>query len=163
MRRHERAGISFAGLVLHNVSVKRPRLVLTSLAVAVGVATVVTFSIVNHSLRASELAIMQTGRADFTVAQQGVSDILSSTIDEATLRRLAAEPGVAGATGVLIGTQRLERGQPAVPRDRDRSGRPRRVRGDGGGRHTPSARRLPIRSCSAGARRTTWASGSATD
>ncbi len=84
------------------VGVKRLRLTLASLAVAIGVMTVVTFSIVNDSLRSSALAIIQTGRADFTVAQKGVSDLLNSSIDEATLRRIRGYPQVAG-TGVLIG------------------------------------------------------------
>lgn len=94
------------------MQVKKLRLALTSLAVAIGVLTVVTFSIVDHSLRASALAIMQTGRADFTVAQKGTSDLLNSNIDAATFERISAEPGVARATGVLIGTTRLDADNP---------------------------------------------------
>lgn len=104
--------LTFVGLIVHNVAVKKVRLVLTSLAVAIGVLTVVTFSIVNHSLRESELAIMQTGRADFTIAQRGVSDLLNSNIDQATLTRIAADPGIAAATGVLVGTTRLNADNP---------------------------------------------------
>lgn len=111
-RRHRSAGLSFAGLVIHNVVVKKLRLALTSLAIAIGVLTVVTFSIIDHSLRASALAIMQTGRADFTIAQKGVSDLLNSNIDEATLRRIRADPAIATATGVLIGTTRLNTANP---------------------------------------------------
>jgi hypothetical protein len=80
--------------------------------VAVGVMTVVTFSIVNHSLRASALAIMQTSRADFTVAQKGVSDLLNSNMDEVTLQRIRTYPQGAGATGVLVGTTRLDADNP---------------------------------------------------
>ena len=105
-------GLTFLGLIAHNVAVKKLRLALASLAVAVGVMTVVTFSIVNHSLRASALAIMQTGRADFTVAQKGVSDLLNSNIDEATLRRISAYPQVGGAIGVLVGTTKLNADNP---------------------------------------------------
>ncbi|HEX2904903.1 MAG TPA: ABC transporter permease [Jatrophihabitans sp.] len=105
-------GLSFLGLVLHNVTVAKLRLAFTLLAVAIGVMTVVTFNIVNHSLRATELAIMQTGRADFTIAQKGVSDLLNSNVDEATLRRIQTEPGIAKATGVLIGTTKLNAANP---------------------------------------------------
>jgi putative ABC transport system permease protein len=105
-------GLSFAGLIAYNVSVKPLRLAFVSLAVAIGVMTVVTFSIVNHSLHASELAIMQTGRADFTIAQKGVADILNSNIDAPTLARIRAYPQVAGATGVLIGTAKLNASNP---------------------------------------------------
>lgn len=111
-RAHGSAGLTFAGLVFHNVVVKKLRLALTSLAIAIGVLTVVTFSIVDHSLRASALSIMQTGRADFTIAQKGVSDLLNSNIDDATLRRIAASPDIAAATGVLVGTTRLNADNP---------------------------------------------------
>lgn len=105
-------GLTFVGLVAHNVGVKKLRLALAALAVAVGVMTVVTFSIVNHSLRASALAIMQTGRADFTVAQKGVSDLLNSNVDSSAVQSIRQTPGVAAATGVLIGTTRLDRTHP---------------------------------------------------
>ncbi len=107
-----RGGLSFAGLVAHNIGVKKLRLAFSSLAVAIGVMTVVTFSIVNHSLRASELAIMQTGRADFTVAQKGVSDLLNSTVDQSALDRMRREPDIAAATGVLLSTTRLNADNP---------------------------------------------------
>jgi hypothetical protein len=77
---HGRRGLTFAGLIAHNVGGKALRLALAALTVGVGVMTVVTFNIVNHSLRTSALSIMQTGRADFTVAQKGVSDLLNSNI-----------------------------------------------------------------------------------
>jgi putative ABC transport system permease protein len=111
-RERRRGGLSFPGLVMHNVGVRKLRLTLASLAVAVGVMTVVTFSIVNHSVRASALAIMQTGRADFTIAQKGVSDLLNSNVDDATLRRISADPEIARATGVLIGTTKLNAKNP---------------------------------------------------
>jgi putative ABC transport system permease protein len=110
--RHLEHPLTFPRLVLHNISVKKMRLALTGLAVAIGVMTVVTFSIVNHSLRATALAIMQTGQADFTVAQKGVSDLLNSNIDQATLQRIAEDRQIAGATGVLIGTTKLNSANP---------------------------------------------------
>ena len=106
------SGLSFIGLIAHNVGVKKLRLALAALAVAIGVMTVVTFSIINHSLRASALAIMQTGRADFTVAQKGVADLLNSNVDQPTLDRIRGYPQVSGATGVLIGTTRLDAHNP---------------------------------------------------
>ena len=96
----------------HNVGVKKLRLAFSALAVAIGVMTVVTFSVVNHSLRETELAIMQTGRADFTIAQKGTSDLLNSTIDQSALDRIERDRGVAGATGVLLGTTKLNAANP---------------------------------------------------
>jgi putative ABC transport system permease protein len=108
----EHGGLSFAGLVWHNVGVKKLRLTFASLAVATGVLAVVTLSVVTHSLRTSELAIMQTGAADFTIAQKGVSDLLNSNIDQATLDRIAGYPQVSAATGVLLATTRLNAANP---------------------------------------------------
>jgi len=104
--------MTFAGLVLHNVGVKKLRLALTALAVAIGVVTVVSLGVVTSSLEKSQLAIMQTGRADFTVAQKGVADLLASSIDEAQATHIASEPGVAHVVGVLIGTTGLNSGNP---------------------------------------------------
>ena len=104
--------MSFAALILHNVTVRKLRLALTALAVAIGVLTVVSLGVMTHSLETSDLALLKTGQADFTVAQKGVADLLSSSIDAASLARVRAEPGIGGVTGVLIGTERLNAANP---------------------------------------------------
>lgn len=104
--------MSFLRLIMHNVTVKPLRLALTSLAVAIGVLTVVSLSVVTRSVETSALAILQTGKADFTVAQKGVSELLSSSVDSADLTRVGGYPGVAGVTGVLIGTTKLDADNP---------------------------------------------------
>lgn len=104
--------MSFMALILHNITVRKVRLTLTALAVAVGVLTVVSLGVVTHSLESSDLALLQTGRADFTIAQKAVSDLLSSSIDAGSFARVQTEPGIAGVTGVLIGTTRLNADNP---------------------------------------------------
>ena len=104
--------MSFAALILHNATVRKVRLALTALAVAIGVLTVVSLGVVTHSLEASDLALLRTGQADFTIAQKGVADLLSSSIDASTLARVRAVPGIAGVTGVLIGTEHLNAANP---------------------------------------------------
>lgn len=99
-------------LVLHNVTVKPFRLALTALAVAIGVLAVVSLSVVTASLKTTDLALLKTGRADFTVAQKSVADLLSSSIDATTAARVAEVPGVADLTGVLIGTTKLNASNP---------------------------------------------------
>jgi putative ABC transport system permease protein len=94
--------LSFASLVLINVTTKKLRLALTALAIAIGVVTVVSLGVLTHSLETSDLTIMQMGRADFTISQKGVSDVLSSSINQSTLEQIAAYPHVAKATGVLL-------------------------------------------------------------
>ncbi len=104
--------MSFGGLIVHNVVARWLRSLLTAIAVAVGVATVATLGIVTHSLRTSAAAILQTGDADFTVAQSGVSDILNSTIDARQLERIAKMPGVRSAVGALVTTKELNADNP---------------------------------------------------
>ena len=104
--------MSFLRLVLHNVTVKPLRLALTSLAVAIGVLTVVALTVVTRSVETSALAVLRTGKADFTVAQKGVSNLLNSSVDAADLARIRSYPGVDAVTGVLIGTTRLDADNP---------------------------------------------------
>lgn len=106
------AGLTFPRLVVHNVGTRRLRLALAAIAVGIGVLTVVTIGVVDSSLRGSALAIMQTGRADFTIAQKGVSDLLNSNIDASTVTRIQRDPRIASATGVLVGTTKLNARNP---------------------------------------------------
>ncbi len=118
VRRRSRSGgrrdlaLSFGGLVIHNIGVKKLRLALTVVAIAVGVMTVLSLGVVSQSIQSSALAILQTGQADFTIAQKGVGDIVSSSINASTLPKVAAVPGVSSVTGVLISTTRLNAANP---------------------------------------------------
>ncbi len=106
--------MSFAGLILHNVWVKRVRSTLTALAVAVAVVTVLTLGIVTDSIRTTAAGILQVGAADFTVSQQGVNDILESALTEDQLARIKTVPGVGTAVGVLLNTDKLDAEHPLV-------------------------------------------------
>jgi putative ABC transport system permease protein len=104
--------MSFLGLIAHNLWVRKLRLTFTSLTVAIGVLAVVTLGVVNHSLRSSAFALLQTGRADFTVAQKGVSDLLNSSINEDQVAQIGAYPGVGRVTGALLGTTKVGASNP---------------------------------------------------
>ena len=104
--------MSFLALIVHNVGVKKVRLVLTTLAIGIGVLAVVALGVVTHSLETSALAVLQTGRADFTIAQKGVSDIVNSSIEASQLPRVARTSGVQQVVGVLIGTTKLDADNP---------------------------------------------------
>ncbi len=106
--------MSLLSLIWHDVWVKKTRSVLTALAIAVGVMTVVTLGIVTDSIRATAAGVLEVGSADFTIAQQGVSDILQSAITDAQLAQVAQEPGVASAVGVLLDTENLNPENPLV-------------------------------------------------
>jgi putative ABC transport system permease protein len=104
--------VSFVGLILHNLATRKVRAALTAVAVALGVGTVVTLGVVTYSLRSRAIAVLQTGQADFTVAQKGVSDVLYSTLSEDELNRVRTTPGVRSATGVLVTTTKLNAANP---------------------------------------------------
>ena len=97
----------FLGLIGHNLWTKRARTILTASTVAIGVLTVVTLAVVTESLRTSAVAIIETGKADFTVAQKGVNGALNSVIDDAQVARISEVPGVASCIGVLIVLENL--------------------------------------------------------
>jgi putative ABC transport system permease protein len=106
--------MSFLWLITHNVWSKKARSVLTAIAIAIGVMAVVALGIVTHSVRATAAGVLEVGKADLTVAQRNVSDILESALTEQQLARVRAVPGVASAVGVLLDTERLDAQHPLV-------------------------------------------------
>ena len=90
------------GLALGNVWAKKARSAGLAAAVAVAVMTVVTLTAVSASLEASAAAVLTIGHANFTVAQKGVSELLSSTVDQTQVDQIQATPGVQSAVGVLV-------------------------------------------------------------
>jgi putative ABC transport system permease protein len=97
-------GRSFLRLVAHNLATRKARTILTAAAVAISVMAIVTLSVVTQSLQESAASVLQTGRADFTVAQKGAADILDSVVTDSQVQRVATTPGVASAVGVLVTT-----------------------------------------------------------
>jgi putative ABC transport system permease protein len=71
-------------------------------AVAVGVAAGITIGIVTYSLRETAVQILQVGRADFSITQRGVTDVLNSVMDEGDLAAIGADPDVLSTVGVLV-------------------------------------------------------------
>jgi putative ABC transport system permease protein len=104
--------MSFVGLIAHNLWTKRVRTILTSLAVALGVVTVVSLSVVTTSLKSSAAGILHAGKADFAVGQKHVDTLLNSTIDDAQVSRLQRTPGVAHAIGALIVLENIDADHP---------------------------------------------------
>lgn len=106
--------MSFAWLIVHNVWMKRVRSLLTALAVSVAVVTVLTLGIVTDSIRTSAAGILQVGKADFTVSQRGVSDVLQSALSEQQLAQISKISGVRSAIGVLLDTEKLDANHPLL-------------------------------------------------
>lgn len=94
--------MSFLGLLVHNLWTRKVRTLLTGFAVAIGVMTVVTLGVITSSLRETAASVIQTGDADFTVGQAGVSDVLSSVVQDRQVAELEAYPEVESVVGALI-------------------------------------------------------------
>jgi putative ABC transport system permease protein len=94
--------MTFVGVMVRNLRVKPLRSVLLVVAVAVGVAAGITIGIVTYSLRETAVQILQVGRADFSITQRGVTDVLNSVMDEGDLAAIGADPDVLSTVGVLV-------------------------------------------------------------
>ena len=103
---------SFLRLIAHNLATRKARTVLTAAAVAISVMAIVTLTVVTQSLQESAASVLQTGQADFTVAQKGAPDTLDSVVTDAQVARVAAVPGVASAVGALVASTNLDSSHP---------------------------------------------------
>jgi putative ABC transport system permease protein len=99
-------------LVCKNLWSKKARSIGIAFAIGVAVMTVVTLTVVSSGLERSAAAVLTLGHADFTVAQNGVSEILYSNLDERQLAEVKSTPGVKSAVGVLLETERLNADNP---------------------------------------------------
>ena len=102
----------FAALIARNVWTRKVRSVLTGLAVAIGIMTVVALGVLTHSLNRTAVSILRTGSADFTVAQKGVSDVLNSSMDTGEVARIQQAQGVDKVIGVLVAAVKLDNNHP---------------------------------------------------
>ena len=99
-------------LVLENIWAKKARSTGIAFAVALSVMTVVTLTVVSSGLENAAAAVLAIGKADFTVAQTGVSDILYSNLDNDQVARIQSTKGVESAVGVLLETEKINSANP---------------------------------------------------
>jgi len=109
-RRSQR--LTMLTLVGADIWAKRARSAGIAFAVALAVMTVVTLTVVSSGLETAATAVLTVGKADFTVAQNGVSDLLYSNIDTGQLAQIGATPGVKSSVGVLLETEHLSAADP---------------------------------------------------
>jgi putative ABC transport system permease protein len=105
--------MTFFGLIVRNLWSRKVRSFGLAAAVAFAVMTVVTLAVTSSGLEQSAAAVITVGKADFTVAQKGSSDLLASTIDREELARIRATRGVASAVGVLVEIEHIDAANPA--------------------------------------------------
>src|SRR5664280_495165 len=99
-------------LVIGNIWAKKARSTGIALAVALAVMTVVTLTVVSNGLENAAAAVLTIGKADFTVAQTGVSDILYSNLDDNQVARIKSTKGVESSVGVLLETEKINAANP---------------------------------------------------
>lgn len=91
---------------------RKARSILTGSAVAIGILTIVALGVLTSSLRHTALSVLRIGRADFSVAQEGVSDLLYSAVDTTDLQHVQSLPEVESAIGVLVAVAKLDSDHP---------------------------------------------------
>ncbi len=94
--------MSFLGLIPRNVLTRKVRSSLTALAVAIAIMMVVAMGVLTYSLKQTAISVLEIGKADFTVAQKGVSDILYSDINQQEVGDIQSNPQVQNVVGVLV-------------------------------------------------------------
>ena len=100
------------GLILRNIWSRKARSAGLATAVAIAVMTVVTLAVTSSGLEQSATTILSVGKADFTVVEKSAADVLTSTIDERELTRIATTQGVTSAIGVLVEREHLNTENP---------------------------------------------------
>ncbi len=103
--------MTFLGLIVHNLGVRRFRTALTAMAVAIGVMAVMALGVLTFSLKTSATSILKLGQADMTIAKKG-DNLFDSSIDAADVPKLATVHGITRATGVLIYLEKLDAARP---------------------------------------------------
>jgi len=94
--------MGFAQLVLRNLLRARVRSGLTLVGISLGITTIVALGVITAGFKSTAGAFVQSGGADFMVAQEGAADMSFSTIPETVVPQIAAVSGVAAARGALF-------------------------------------------------------------
>lgn len=84
---------------------RRARTLLTSVGIAVGVATIVALLSLTAGLKQSAGGLVRLGKADLGLFQESVADPTASALPESLLPRVRRFPGVADATPIQLVTE----------------------------------------------------------
>jgi putative ABC transport system permease protein len=109
---HDRAGralaVYFTTLIFHNLFQRRARSTLTILGLGVALAAVVILTGIAANFERSFLAIFQSKGIDLVVARAGISNQLSSTLDQSLFDRIRSIDGVTEVAASLMDTVSFE-------------------------------------------------------
>jgi len=94
--------MNLVGLALRNLRRRPVRTGLSILGIGLAVGGALALIALSHSIQDSSREAINELGDDFVVTQKGASDIFGGFIPEATIKRVAAIPGVARASGELF-------------------------------------------------------------
>ncbi len=94
--------MSFLSLIIRNLLRHRARSLLTIVGISIGIATIVTLGLITEGLKGTVEEAIKAGKADFSIAQAGVVDLILSTIKQEELKEVQKMEGIKNAVGVLI-------------------------------------------------------------
>jgi putative ABC transport system permease protein len=94
--------MNLVGLALRNLKRRPVRTALSILGIGLAVGGALALIALSHSIQDSSRAASNELGDDFLVTQKGASDIFGGFIPEATIKRVAAIPGVARVSGELF-------------------------------------------------------------
>ncbi len=109
-------------IVTTNLLRSRARTVFTAGGIAVGVATIVALLSFTQGLRDTADEFIHLGGSELGIFQANVSDPTASVLPAATVRQIAAQPGVARATPLLLMVETVNAAPGAVVFGADPSG-----------------------------------------
>jgi len=70
--------------------------------ISIGIATIVTLGVITEGLKGTVEGVLKAGKADFSIVQAHIADLILSTIGEEELEEIQKMEGVENAVGVLI-------------------------------------------------------------
>jgi putative ABC transport system permease protein len=94
--------VTWAGLVLRNLSRRPVRTLLTAAGVALGVALIVALLSISAGTQRTASDLIHVGRSDFGLFQSGVADATRSLLPVSLERQVARDPDVAQAAGIFL-------------------------------------------------------------
>jgi len=98
----------FSSLIFRNILRRKTRSAFTVLGISIGIATIIALGALMNGLTISMEGMLKTGKADFSVAQNGISDFIFSRIKENRTLEITQLEAVEKAAGVLMGFYSIE-------------------------------------------------------
>jgi putative ABC transport system permease protein len=96
-------------LICTNLVRARTRTVLTATGIAIGVASIVALLSLAGGIDRSAAGLINLGKAEMGLFQNGVSELTASTLPDSLAARAKAQPGVADASPIAVLTGELPR------------------------------------------------------